>query len=253
MSSFKNAAKSHQKTHRERAQPAARAHLGHLEKKKDYKLRAEDHHRKQAAIKSLKRKAQDKNPDEFYFQMVSSRLEDGVHTKTEKKEERTADQIKLIHSQDLNYVKYKRSCERKKIERLKSGLHMLDAQDKPQNSHIVFVDTKKQVEKFDAATYLDTHPSLLSRTYNRPKLSTLKKQKILGATDIESMKEMSKERSRQYTELNKRIERERTLNVISQKLEMKRLLLDKKSLRKKMSDETPNSAAVYRWVPQRKR
>lgn len=30
-----------------------------------------------------------------------------------------------------------------KIERLKSELHLLDAQDKPQNKHIIFVDSKK--------------------------------------------------------------------------------------------------------------
>merc|ERR1712168_1101034 len=105
--------------------------------------------------------------------MISSRLEDGVHTKTEKAAEKTPAQIKLMHSQDLNYVTHKRSTERKKIARLQSGLHLLDATSQ-RNKHTIFLDTKKQVADFDAAAYLDTHPSLLSRTYNRPRVSALK-------------------------------------------------------------------------------
>ena len=31
-----------------------------------------------------------------------------------------------------------------KIERLKGSLHLLDAFDKPQNKHLVFVDSKKE-------------------------------------------------------------------------------------------------------------
>jgi hypothetical protein len=59
--------------HRERAQPAARAsRFGLLEKKKDYKLRANDYHRKEDAIRTLKEKAAFKNQDEFYMNMNKS-------------------------------------------------------------------------------------------------------------------------------------------------------------------------------------
>ena len=73
MSSLKNIVKV--RTYRERDQPAARKHLGLLEKKKDYKLRAKDYHRKEDAIKALKEKASFKNPDEFYFKMTHTKME----------------------------------------------------------------------------------------------------------------------------------------------------------------------------------
>ena len=69
------------RTYRERAQPAARQHMGILEKHKDYKLRAQDYHRKEDALKKLREKAAFRNPDEYYFGMAHTKVEDGVHRK----------------------------------------------------------------------------------------------------------------------------------------------------------------------------
>ena len=49
VASLKNAV--HRKTHKERSQPAARRKLGLLEKKKDYRLRAADFHKKEATLR----------------------------------------------------------------------------------------------------------------------------------------------------------------------------------------------------------
>lgn len=76
---FNKAHKMAQRLHRERRQPEHRKKFGYLEKKADYKKRAQDHHAKAERIKKLKNKAQQRNPNEFNFHMINSRLVDGVH------------------------------------------------------------------------------------------------------------------------------------------------------------------------------
>ena len=93
MSSLKNAAKSTQRTHKERHQPSERSEFGLLEKKKDYKLRAKDYNEKKATLKKLRKKALNKNPDEFYFHMVNSKTEGGVHKDKANEETLTPDQV----------------------------------------------------------------------------------------------------------------------------------------------------------------
>jgi hypothetical protein len=57
----------------------ARKKFGLLEKHKDYVERARDFHKKDNTIKHLKRKAEERNPDEFYFAMQKAKTKDGVH------------------------------------------------------------------------------------------------------------------------------------------------------------------------------
>lgn len=253
MSNFKNASKSNQKTHRERSQLSSRAHLGILEKKKDYKLRAQDYQRKQKTIKTLKRKALDKNPDEFYFKMVKTRLEDGVHQTEDETPTYTEDQLKLMTSQDIKYINYRRSLELKKIEKMKSRLHLLDAEDKPQNKHIIFTESRKEAKKFKPAEFFDTPEELMDRTYNRPKKEQLRTEQLIGDLSDEALAKSASERAREYRELGKRVEREKQLYIVAQKMQVKKQLMDKKNKKTKMASETTSQAAVYKWAPKRQR
>ena len=43
------------------------------------------------------------------------------------------------------------------------------------------------VKNFDAAKYFKTHPALVNRTYNRPKLEALKKGELAPPVDDDSI------------------------------------------------------------------
>lgn len=81
---FNKAHKMAQRLHRERRQPEYRRKLGYLEKKQDYKKRALDHQMKAKRLTKLKNKALDRNPNEFHFHMINSRVVDGVHQESLK-------------------------------------------------------------------------------------------------------------------------------------------------------------------------
>ena len=252
MSSLKNAYKS-QKTHRERHQPELRKKLGLLEKKKDYKLRAQDYNKKKETLKKLAKKTLNKNPDEFYHHMINSQMKNGVHVEKSKEETLTPEQIKLMQTQDLRYVMYKRNIERKKIEKLRATLQLLDAEDKEPNTHTFFVDSDREVKSFDPAQRLDTHPALLGRSYNRLRMSDLKKRAESGLdVSDDALNAIQKKQYKAYKELKQRIEREKSLGVVQEKMEAKRNLQKGKPVAV-VKEETKDSAPVLRWAKERKR
>ncbi|KAF4087985.1 hypothetical protein AMELA_G00077770 [Ameiurus melas] len=252
MSSFRKALKSKQRDHKERSQPGSRKHLGLLEKKKDYKLRADDYHQKQKTLNALRKKALDKNPDEFYYKMINTQLKDGEHVIKQKEEQLTEEQKKIMRTQDIGYVEMKRVAESKKIERLKSELHLLDVEGKQKNKHLFFVDTKKEVKDFNLATHLNTVPELVNRAYNRPTLDTLVNKSIVGAVTSNNIKKLAKQRKARYAELSQRIDRERKMFIISQKIQTLKDLQDKNK-KVRVRKETPTAPAIYKFEAKRKR
>ncbi|XP_076176554.1 putative U3 small nucleolar RNA-associated protein 11 [Ptiloglossa arizonensis] len=253
MSSWKKAAKATQKTHRERHQPESRKHLGLLEKKKDYVARARDYQEKQQTLKLLRKRVLNKNPDEFYFRMINSKIENGVHREKSKDDVSTPDQIQLMETQDIRYVAYKRNIEAKKIDKLQSELHMIDVANETKNKHIFFLDDSEAVENFDIAKKLNTHPALISRRTNRPKFNKLKDMKLPELNEI-TLNKIEQKKHMAYKELQKRIDREQELTIVQQKLEMQRALKDKKITKPKLlSKGTKNSAPIYKWKFERKR
>merc|ERR1719204_2876629 len=154
-------------------------------------------------------------------------MKDGVHYEKSKGEILTPEQVKLMQTQDLRYVMYKRNVERKKIEKLRASLQLLDAEDRAPNKHTFFVDGEKEVKNFDLAKHLDTHPSLLARSSNRLKLSDLASDK-LADVDLETLTGIEKKQAKAYKELQQRIDRERALAVVQEKMEAKKYLQNKK-------------------------
>lgn len=219
--SWKSAAKTNQKTHRERHQPESRKHLGILEKKKDYKLRAKHYNETRESLRFFKRVALDKNPNEFYHHMVNSKLKSGVHKeKSKPDEELTEDQLKLMRHQDTRYIDMKHQIERKKVQRMQSNLHMIDAANDIKNQHKFFADEASELKNFDLAKRLNTHESLLGRKTNRPQLQHLQALDI-GQFNAATLERMNKEKSKSYRELEKRIERERDLAVVKERMEQR--------------------------------
>nr|XP_040224319.2 probable U3 small nucleolar RNA-associated protein 11 [Anopheles coluzzii] len=252
MSSWKKATKTNQKVHRERAQPSARQHLGLLEKKKDYKLRARDRNQKEATLKLLRKRALNKNPDEFYHHMINSKIQEGEHHELEKGDEFTKDQIKLMQTQDYKYVAMKRTVEANKIRRLQGQLHMTDVVNETPNKHIFFVEDEQEATEFNLAERLDTHPDLVGRRSNRPRLKDLSKLKL--AVGPEDIARINQERDLSYRELMRRIDREKELTVVQKTLEIKRALKQKRALKPKLvAKGTPHQAPQFKFKFERKR
>jgi len=240
-----------QKVHRERSQPEDRRHLGFLQKKKDYKQRANHYQHKKSVLQKLRRQAEDRNPDEFYFRMTRTKKDDGgkLMHREGKEPVVTDDQRKLMATQDKKYVTFRLAKELKKIEKLKKSLHMIDSTEK-KNKHTVFVDSDKEAKEFDAAKFFDTHPAFLDRAYNRPKLDALKSGKFTMDQDLLESAMAGKDEA--YKKLEKRIDRARELKIVLDKLDAKMNGMDKRE-KTLVKEETKQSAAVYKFFPMRQK
>jgi len=113
------------RNHKERAQPLERQKWGILEKHKDYSLRAKDHNTKKRKLNALKAKAADRNEDEFYFGMMSSKSRAGVKVAQRGTENSggsgkslSMDVVKLMKTQDVAYLRTTLQSTRKELEAL---------------------------------------------------------------------------------------------------------------------------------------
>ncbi|CAH1155219.1 unnamed protein product [Phaedon cochleariae] len=235
MSVWKKAAKAHQKTHKERHQPEERQHLGLLEKKKDYVRRAKDFNDKKATLKLLRKRALNKNPDEFYHHMINSKTDNGVHFEKNTETEDTPEQVQLMKTQDLKYIVTKKTQEMKKIEKLQSHLQLASVDMNKTNKHIYF-DKGKKLEA------------------QRRTLKLLS-EKELPEVDEHALQQSAKTRKCLYQELAKRIAREKELTITQQKIELSKAVENKKSVLppKRIKKGTKDSAPIYIWKYERKR
>lgn len=253
MSSLRNAVK--RVTHKERSQPQHRKKLGLLEKHSDYIERANDFKKKRKAIKTLQSKADERNPDEFYFKMNKSEVKNGKHVDIEARN-KALDQstVQLLKTQDMGYIVNKKTIEDKKIEKLKSNLHLIGA---VQPRHKVFCESAEEVDKFDVATHFQTLPELASRTYNRPRVEDI--EAVVDSSSAlvsdKATREASKRVAAAYDELHKRVQRRDKINTAMEELHLQRNLMGRGTSRKiKVSKEGDSEDKfVYKWKRQRNR
>lgn len=264
-SSMRNAVQ--RRNHKERAQPHERQKWGLLEKRKDYQLRARDFNAKKTQRARLSALARDRNPDEFYFKMISSRTRDGGVRVAERAttiaaQQLSHDAVKLLKTQDAGYVRLKGVMELRKIEELEQRALFLDDGEGTSattttttrsKKHTVFVEDVQEAKNFDPAQYFDTHPDLVGRAFNRPRLGQLaeggfgeaeveeeakSKGKGKGKGDDDDAKwrknqekkqrrKMGRAREQMYKELEARYKRRKELQKVDRELELQRARMGK--------------------------
>lgn len=237
------------KQHRERSQTSGRAKYGLLEKKKDYRLRAADYHKKQAALKALKKKAETYNPDEYYHAMTRKKTDDrGIVISERDTEVLSVAQVKLLKSQDVNYIRTMRLSEKAKIEKQKELLDF-----KSSGKHTVFVDSLQQQNDFDAASHFNTDESLLSRRENRLKIDQLQtNEKLIKQNPIDSKikEKLDSKKLKNVKLLKNRINRETELKEVESRMELTKELMKKGNKKKSIDGD---GKVLFKWKNQRKR
>ncbi|KAJ1734893.1 hypothetical protein LPJ61_000824 [Coemansia biformis] len=237
--------------HKERGQLSSRKHLGHLEKHKDYVVRAKDYREKQRQLKRLRERAAARNPDEFYFNMERSQMKDGVHVE-DRRTALSAGVQRLLDTQNITYVQMNRNINRQKIEKLQSELHLADT---PQGSHLgprhtVFVDSEEDVRRFQPAKHFNTLPEFVKRKHNRPTTETLEKGE-LARPSSKVLRKAAKTREERLQELKDRLEREEQLERAESEMTLRRSLKEKGAKRKVGKDRL--GLAIYKWKAERKK
>lgn len=145
----------HRRVHLERSQPKARqAKVGRfLEKKRDYKLRAERYHVMERRIHDLAAKARFRNEDEFNFKMVHGKLgDDGVvvlpsdAAASERKLDRKGQFKKTLAELDQNrfVLKHRLNVKSKRAKEVltDNATLLMDS-----GSHITFDDSASSLEE----------------------------------------------------------------------------------------------------------
>jgi U3 small nucleolar RNA-associated protein 11 len=267
MASLRNAIP--RKTHKERSQPAARKHLGLLEKKKDYIERARDFQRKTGRITDLRKKATEKNPDEFYFGMIHAKTNRGVHEAKRKDgvDGLSHSEVRVMKDQDLTYLAMKQSVDERRAQKLQNDLHLIGS--KPMNCHTIFVDNEAEAASFHPAKYFDTAPELADRAFNRPRMQLIEAaadssgsgtsncnniaKGIMGASNTKQLKKILKKRERSYIELSQRLERADKLKLLMQHKQVEKNVMSSKGSKRKIKDSEGGKPAVYKWKRQRAR
>ena len=225
----------HSREHRERAQPANRSRLGLLEKKKDYILRARDFQSKKKRLQSMKVKAAYKNPDEFYFGMVKSRVDkaSGKVRAEAEHEKLSGEVIKLMKSQDLKHIQEMIRVNEGKLEGFRAEHAIVIGETFRENEG-------QKIKKGNHVKFIQDDEELADL--------------ILDHTEIpesEPIKIDSSPRDQIVQEHQARLDRIKTLKLAERKLLQEKLAVAKGRKRKVAEDS--NGIAVYKFDQERKK
>ncbi|QIW97028.1 hypothetical protein AMS68_002546 [Peltaster fructicola] len=208
MSSMRNAVQ--RRNHKERSQPHERAKWGLLEKHRDYSLRAKDHNAKKRKIKALQEKASERNDDEFYFGMMSSKTRGGIKVSDRQQDNSGGQQgsgkslshdvVKLMKTQDCAYLRTVLQSTRRAADKLEEGLTTLEhgvPTSTTLNGKKVFTDDGDDIEEGrdadgDAEDDIESLDDLLA-------LDQLDAQALQSKGLSKSTDQNSADRKRQHT------------------------------------------------------
>ncbi|QLQ78161.1 hypothetical protein HG537_0A04080 [Torulaspora globosa] len=242
------------KQHRERSQLTRRSRLGFLEKHKDYVKRAQDYHKKETTIKILRTKAKERNPDEYYHAMTSRKVDTNglLITSRRGRDEDSSlnmDQVKLLKTQDSNYVRTLRQMEKKKLDK-KSKELMFESQGK----HTIFVNDRQEMEDFTPEKHFNTTTNMVNRRENRLTKDQLMSSQLASIvpdpSTIMPKESLNKKKLKKFKAIQGHLERENKLSAVQQRMDLQREVM-KKGSKKKISDSNGNTC--FKWKKQRKR
>lgn len=225
MSSMRNAVQ--RRNHRERGQPEERKKWGLLEKHKvyiclycpsfhllthslqDYSARARDFNAKKTKLKALKQKVLDKNPDEFYFGMMSKKgpTTGKKGTGTVNGDRGNAvlsqDAVRLFKTQDLGYVRTMRNKTQKEVDDLEKRVTGIRGHGKK----IVFVeDEEEQQNRVEADIDMDEDEEEADVDLEAKRLRKLQEK---AADKLESKLTVAQERLKALAEAEEALDLQR--------------------------------------------
>lgn len=136
-----------------------------------------------------------------------------------KKKLRVASEVKLFN-RDLTFLNSKKSLIENKRKKLEEEVAFIGSSDSSKPKHTIFVDSKKEMDEFDASKHFNTPAELVSRSWNRPTFQTLNQLKQVISDDIILSSAVPQKKM-----IEKLKSKEKIVNKVLNNLEMKRAIL----------------------------
>jgi U3 small nucleolar RNA-associated protein 11 len=128
-------------------------------------------------------------------------------------------------------------------------LHInLDASFPEKTQHTIYLDTKADVDSFNASEYFDTPEELVTRKFNRPKRSQVAD---FPKQSSEEAFQLNKARQSNLRELASRLKRDEKLTTVGNEMQVQKNMMGKGQMKKVGSDA--KGLPVYKWRNERKK